>query len=116
MIGFEISFKEEKIIAADTGSTFLIFTRVKVNDRDELDLSVTGSSYNFDFRSVWGQWNLKEGDKFEIRVVETEEATEPIKRHSKEKSKKSALEAKLLSFKNLQKKLLEKGLIDVENE
>ncbi|SDC59456.1 hypothetical protein SAMN04488104_100286 [Algoriphagus faecimaris] len=47
MIGFEISFKDEKLIAAETGSTFLIFTRVKNKDRDELDLSVTGSSYNF---------------------------------------------------------------------
>ncbi|WP_297337250.1 hypothetical protein [Algoriphagus sp.] len=116
MIGFEISFKDEKLIAAETGSTFLIFTRVKINGRDELDLSVTGSSYNFDFRSVWGQWNLKEGDELEIKVVETEEATEPTKRHPKEKSKKSVLESKLWSFRDLQKKLLEKGLIDIEND
>lgn len=116
MIGFEISFKDEKLIAAETGSTFLIFTRVKNKGRDELDLSVTGSSYNFDFRSVWGKWNLKEGDKFEIKLVETDEPTEPTKRHPKEKSKKSALESKLWSFKNLQKKLLEKGLIDIEND
>lgn len=115
MIGFEISFKDEKIIAAETGSTFLIFTRVKVKDRDELDISVSGSSYDLDFRSVWGQWNLKEGDKLEIRVIETDDATEPIKRYSNIEEEKKVWEAKLWSFRNLQKRLVEKGLIKDEN-
>jgi hypothetical protein len=116
MIGFEISFRKEKQIVAESGSTFLIFTRVKNKDRDELDLSVTGSTYNFDFRSVWGQWNLREGDRFEIKVIETDTATEPKHRYNTKENEKSILEAKLWSFRNLQKRLIEKGLIEVEND
>ncbi|TDK46690.1 hypothetical protein [Algoriphagus formosus] len=116
MIGFEISFRGEKIIAAESGSTFLIFTRVQTKDRDELDLSISGSSYNFDFRSVWGQWNLKEGDRFEIKVIETDTSSEPKHRYSTKENEKSILQAKLWSFRNLQKRLIEKGLIEVEND
>jgi hypothetical protein len=109
MIGFDIKFGKERIIAACEGSTFCFFSG-HVNDKVETNrFVVKGLVNNSKERLEWCFQHFTVGDEFVIKVVETDDFTDSIKRKQDDES--SELEALLQSYLKLKAKLENKGLI-----
>ena len=110
MKGFEIEFQDKKIVIASEGNTFLFFTSLIKPDENDCIFTNSGANHERNERYKWGNIELKEGDVFKIRVIETNQPSPP-KIVEQTNDEADLLKGKLHSFKNLEIKLKEKGLI-----
>lgn len=110
MKGFEIEFQDKKIVIASEGSTFLFFTRLIKPDEEDCIFTNSGGNFERNERYKWGNIELKESDEFKIRVVETNQPSPP-KIIEQMNDEADLLKGKLHSFRSIQSKLKEKGLI-----
>ena len=113
MIGFEITTDDgqKKSASIPVGVVSLIFSKVSIKDRDELYFSLTGSDTENAQYITWANQDLELGDKVTIEVKDIDENSPPEKvEHNN--ANEFVLEAKLRSYKELQKELRAAGLID----
>jgi len=111
MIGFEIKSKNEKMtVALEKGVVSVIFTRVKNMERDEIQLSATGLNIEKQENYKWLFRNLQLGEEINIKVIELENSSDPIKVENYP-MEKLILDDKLKRYQNLKRELEEAGLI-----
>ena len=87
---FEVFRNNERLSAAGLqGDAVLsvIVTSVQINDRDELNLDVSGLDSATGERVSWTQIELKAGDEVRIKIAESESADQPETRAPRNREK-----------------------------
>ncbi|MFN4000021.1 hypothetical protein [Algoriphagus sp.] len=111
MIGFELKSSKENLVAGlQEGVTSIIFTRVKSENQDFLDLSFSGLNIEKQENYQWLSRQLEVGEEFVLKVVKIEESSNPEKT-GYYPIEKALLEDKLKRYQNLKKELEDAGLI-----
>ncbi|GIV36407.1 MAG: hypothetical protein KatS3mg032_0786 [Cyclobacteriaceae bacterium] len=111
MIGFELTINNVKKSASlNNGIISIILNRVKLPERDEIDIRFTGLDMNTQERIDWLTANITKNDKVIIEIKDIEENSTPqsIKKQDEENL---ILDGKLRAYKALKKELEIKGLI-----
>lgn len=112
MIGFELTIKDQKVLAAlEQGVLSIIITKVINEVMDSIDLDFTGLNTTYPKNEMidWYKANLKVGDELIIKVKEIHESSKPIL--IREQNIESINEQNLKAYYSLKKDLEDKGLI-----
>lgn len=111
MIGFELTIKEQKILAAlDQGVLSIIVTKVINEVIDSIEIDFTGLNTNPKNEMIdWYKANLSVGDELIIKIKEINENSEPIA--IREQNIELINEQNLKAYYSLKKDLEDKGLI-----
>jgi hypothetical protein len=79
MIGFKIIYNDEVTkIGLSKGVTSINFTRVLLDDRDELDLYAGGLDKGINRYIKWLTQDLKIGDKIIIEIQDINDPSKPV--------------------------------------
>lgn len=103
MTGLQVHFNGE-IISIYSEVATIVFSLLKIEDREEISLDIRGSNDFFEERLNWGTWKLDRGDEFQIKVIEVNEITEPWKRENK-KATEEELRKELALYHSLKLEL-----------
>lgn len=111
MIGFEIKSEKENLKAGlEEGVVSVIFTRVKNEEIDRMDLSISGLTMEKEENHKWIDRDLTIGEKFKIKVVEISNAS-PSQKLQRAPLEKLSVDDKLRKYLKLKKELEARGLI-----
>lgn len=103
MIGFRIALKNESFeVTAE--ATHVIFSMVKTENREEINLDICGSNYFMEEYLNWGSWKLEKGDEIRISVVDVKNITEP-KIKEIETTSEDQLKEELATYLSLKQEL-----------
>jgi hypothetical protein len=108
-IGFEIEH-QGMITKVAAESVHLIFSYLKMENREEISLDILGSNNFFEERLNWGSWKLERGDEFRIKVAEVDEITEPQEKEIKEAFEEQ-LKKELATYLSLKEELEKENLL-----
>jgi len=113
MIGFELSFNNDKVSAAlDSGVVSIILTKISTEYLNEIELDFTGlnTKENGENESLdWFKSSLKVGDELTIKVKDIIQNSTPNQVRIKDSV--SEEQRKLESYLSLKKELKKTGLI-----
>jgi hypothetical protein len=109
MTGMQIQFNGE-VIRVYSDLLAIVFSLLKIEDREEISLDIRGSNDFFEERLNWGSWKLERGDEFQIKIVEIDEITKPWKRENK-KASEEELKKELAHYHELKLELENANLL-----
>jgi hypothetical protein len=111
MLGFELTVNgTTKRAAPHNGVVTINFTRVKKDDRDEIDVNFGGYESKSQEHCVWYFESLREGDSVIVKVIDVDLNSEP-KSITKLNPAEAVLEGKLRSYRALKNELEAAGMI-----
>lgn len=103
MLGFRIEgqgiFLE---VASET--VYAIFSLVKMELREEINLDIRGTNNFFEEQLDWGSWKLENGDELLIKVVDVKNVSKPKKKEMK-KTLELQLKEELTTYFSLKQEL-----------